>query len=80
MFQGCDDPECHACQMNRRMLAAVNAQNAANMRRSLWVDTFLTRIKQGDLPSKAANIASMATVELDRAFPEVKDAAMEEDR
>lgn len=80
-----DDNECDCvgCQISRQMRRAVdsiNAQGAANARRGMWMDVFMEKIRQGSFPSDAARFASQSVIEMDKVFPEVKQAAMTEDR
>lgn len=80
MFQGCDDPECHSCEMNRKMLAAQVAMGAANNRRTIWVDAYMSCLNSGREPSECEKAAKDMLIAFDKAFPEVKAAAMQEDR
>lgn len=68
--------DCHTCTLMRQS----QAMGAANYRRGVWTDVFMEKIKHKIGPAEAAKIASQAVAELDKAFPEVKTAAMREDR
>jgi len=74
---------CLACQLKAKveqMNKDAEARGAANCRGELWLNTFHERIKMADMPETAAKIAKLAVIEFDKAFPEVKTAAMAEDR
>lgn len=68
--------QCVICTLRRQ----ADAMGAANQRRGLWIDVFMVWTKTGVIPSIAANYARESVKELDKAFPEVKAAAMKEDR
>ena len=75
--------DCLGCQM-KRQIESINRSNqangAANCRRDIWIGVFMERIKNDDHPITAAKVAAQSVLEFDKAFPEVKDTAMTEDR
>lgn len=82
-----DECGCPICKAKRTMFEKIEeinreavANGAANCRRDLWLSTFKIRMKLGDMPQSAADLARLSILEFDKAFPEVRAAAMMEDR
>lgn len=80
-----DEAECNCvgCRINRQLeqfRKQTNAIGAANARRGFWTEVYIASIRAGDDPFEARSNSNMAVEHLDKAFPEVHMAAMEEDR
>lgn len=75
--------DCVGCQLNRQ-IKQLQKQNiaigAANARRGFWTEVYLASINSGLTNHVALIQANDAVRDLDKAFPEVLNAAMEEDR
>lgn len=78
-----DECYCVGCQLNRQ-IKQFQKQNiaigAANARRGFWTDVYLASINSGLTNHAALTQANDAVRDLDKAFPEVLNAAMDEDR
>lgn len=75
------------CQINRKIREVqlafqkkADSIGAANCRRELWLSVFTEAIKLGDTPETADSKATRSITLFDKRFPEVKAAAMAEDR
>lgn len=78
-----DECNCAVCQINRQLEEfhkQSNAIGAANARRGFWTDVYVAAIRAGNDPVRARAMSNNAMEHLDKAFPEVHTAAMEEDR
>lgn len=78
-----DECNCPSCQLNRHVKQIIKqnvAMGAANARRGFWTEVYVASIRSGGNSNTALVQANAAIHNLDKVFPEVRTAAMEEDR